>query len=75
MAQSTQEQTQETRLMPCTAGVKQRSIIPPVSELELANILPVNPRLFSENRWPICVAQQIMTATSAVKRFRQTTNY
>jgi hypothetical protein len=57
MAQSTQEQTQKTRLMPSTAGVEQRSIIPPAPEVELANVLPVKPGLFSENHWPICVAQ------------------
>ena len=37
--------------MPSAAGIEQVNPIPPASEVPIADILPVNPRLFSENRW------------------------
>ncbi len=38
--------------MPGAAGAESRGSIPSAYELELADILPINPRLFSEHRWP-----------------------
>ena len=37
--------------MPSAAGVDQVNPIPPAADVPIADILPVNPRLFSENRW------------------------
>ncbi|MAI53523.1 MAG: cytochrome P450, partial [Gammaproteobacteria bacterium TMED95] len=46
------EQTTPTQqVMPGAAGVDQTNPIPPASSIALEDILPVNPRLFSENRW------------------------
>ena len=49
MAQQQNPSTIEA--MPSAAGVEQVNPIPPAAEVPIADILPVNPRLFSENRW------------------------
>jgi len=49
MAQQQNPSTSEA--MPSAAGVEQVNPIPPAAEVPIADILPVNPRLFSENRW------------------------
>ena len=49
MAQQQNPSTIEA--MPSAAGVEQINPIPPAAEVPIADILPVNPRLFSENRW------------------------
>jgi cytochrome P450 len=51
MTKPAQQQPKQTRAMPSAVGVEQKTAIPPASEVDLADILPVNPRLFSENRW------------------------
>ena len=47
------ESTANTKppLMPSAAGAENKTPIPPAAEVPLEDILPVNPRLFSENRW------------------------
>ena len=47
------ESTANTKppLMPSAAGAENKTPIPLAAEVPLEDILPVNPRLFSENRW------------------------
>lgn len=46
------EQSAPTQqVMPSAAGVDELTPIPAAKDVALEDILPVNPRLFSENRW------------------------
>ena len=51
MTKPAQQQSKQTRAMPSAVGVEQKTAIPPASDVDLTDIMPVNPRLFSENRW------------------------
>ena len=46
-----QQSPSSTQVMPSADGVNEVRPIPPAAEVPIADILPVNPRLFSENRW------------------------
>ncbi len=46
------EQPARPLRMPGSEVVDMKTEIPPASEVPLEDIMPINPRLFSENRWP-----------------------
>jgi len=59
MSEATQDKTSASpdaeaplRKMPGAAGADMKGALPSAYDLPLEDILPVNPRLFSENRWP-----------------------
>lgn len=51
-AENNTQTTATPRGMPGAAGAGSKGDIPSAYDIPLADILPVNPRLFSENRWP-----------------------
>ena len=51
VATDTDQASNTARVMPSAAGVDSKAPLPSAYDIPIEDILPVNPRLFNENRW------------------------
>ena len=51
VAANTDRASNTARVMPSAAGVDSKAPLPSAYDIPIEDILPVNPRLFNENRW------------------------